>query len=155
MDKERYIPHMVFCFSSLKTSLQRLVLRSGFIAQCESTRSSISSLGFTDIFDGKVFQSIDGHAFLSVPMVFLILTGLNHLNTVYHWCDLVLNLPRSILFQRENVILYRLMRGPSEPSLTVNSYLAPLVAELLDLWSGVLLTIPGSNSKVCSVGSHL
>lgn len=39
------------------------------------------------------------------------------------------------------------MPGPSEPTLTVNSYLAPLVSDLLDLWSGVLLKIPDSDSK--------
>ena len=38
--------------------------------------------------------------------------------------------------------------GPSEPPLTVNSYLSPLVKELLQLWKGVELQLPGSNDKI-------
>lgn len=35
---KKVYPHLVFCFSSLRVSLQNLVLLSGFIEQCESTR---------------------------------------------------------------------------------------------------------------------
>lgn len=38
--------------------------------------------------------------------------------------------------------------GPSEPPLTVNSYLSPLVKELLQLWKGVELQLPGFNDKI-------
>ena len=47
---------------------------------------------------------------------------------------------------RLNVIL--VIPGPSEPPLSINSYLSPLVKELLQLWNGVQLTLPGSNDKV-------
>ena len=144
----------MFYFSSLKVSLQNLVLRSGFIEQCESTRQSISSLGLSDIYDGNVwkeFQSVDGHAFLSSPNNYGLLLNIDWFKPFEHSTYsvgviflVVLNLPSSIRF---NVILYGIMPGPSEPTLTVNSYLAPLVSDLLDLWSGVLLNIPDSNSK--------
>ena len=48
-----------------------------------------------------------------------------------------MNLPRNIRFKRENVILIGLIPGPSEPPLHINSYLTPLVADLLSLWRGI------------------
>ena len=58
-----------------------------------------------------------------------------------------LNLPRSIRFKQENVILYGIIPGPSEPSLTANTYLSPLVSDLLDLWKGVKLKLPGADTE--------
>ena len=46
----------------------------------------------------------------------------------------LLNLPRSVRYNIENVILVGVIPGPKEPSLVLNSYLAPLVKELNDLW---------------------
>ena len=47
-----------------------------------------------------------------------------------------MNLPRAI---RENIIIVGLLPGPKEPSKTINTYLTPLVCELLSLWEGVSL----------------
>lgn len=57
---------------------------------------------------------------------------------------MIQNLPRSIRYKRENVILIGLIPGPKEPKLTVNSFLHPMVQELKELWSGV--TLPCSSS---------
>ena len=155
--QSKVYPHLVFCFSSLKASLQSLVLRLGFIEQCESTRNLISSSSLTDVYDGNIwkqFQNVDGHAFLSSPNNYGLLLNIDWFKPFEHSTYsvgviflVVLNLPRPVRFKRENVLLFGIMPGPSEPTLTVNSYLSPLVSELLDLWSGVLLNIPGSNSK--------
>ena len=51
----------------------------------------------------------------------------------------LLNLPREIRFKRENVILIGIIPGPKEPELVINTYLKPLVDELLTLWNGVYL----------------
>ena len=53
----------------------------------------------------------------------------------------LMNLPREIRFKRENVIIVGLIPGPKEPPEVINSYLTPLVCELLKLWSGVCLQI--------------
>ena len=56
----------------------------------------------------------------------------------------VINLPRAIRLKRENnIITVGIMPGPSESPLTVNSYLSPLVSDLLKLWTGVQLSIHG------------
>lgn len=116
----------------------------------------ISSSGLSDVYDGNIwkeFQSADGHGFLSSPNNYGLLLNIDWFKPFEHstysvgMIFLVLNLPRSIRFRCENVILYGIMPGPSEPTLTVNSYLKPLVSSLLDLWSGVLLSVPSSNSK--------
>ena len=150
-------PHMVFCFSTLKSSLQTLVLRPGFIEQCESTRKLISTSGLSDVYDGNVwkdFQSVNGHAFLSSSNNYGLLLNIDWFQPFEHSAYsvgviflIVLNLPHSIRFKRENVILYGIIPGPSEPPLTVNSCLSPLVSELLDMWSGVQLNTPNSTSK--------
>ena len=154
--QRKVYPPLVFCYSTVKASLQSLVLRPGFIEKCESTRKLISSSGLSDVYDGNIwkeFQSVDGHGFLSSPNNYGLLLNIDWFKPFEHSTYsvgvifLVLNLPHSIRFKRENVILYGIMPGPSEPTLTVNSYLKPLVSDLLDLWNGVLLSVPGSNSK--------
>ena len=59
----------------------------------------------------------------------------------------ILNLPHSVRFKRENVILFEIIPGPNEPSLTINSYLKPLVLDLQKLWEGVKLNVAGSTDK--------
>ena len=47
----------------------------------------------------------------------------------------ILNLPRTIRFKPENVLIAGIIPGPKEPSLSeMNSYLRPLVKELNSLW---------------------
>jgi hypothetical protein len=56
-----------------------------------------------------------------------------------------MNLPRSERFKTENIILVGVIPGPSEPKLNINTYLSPLVDELLILWNdGVMLHHHGS-----------
>ena len=48
------------------------------------------------------------------------------------------NLPRNLRYKRENIILCGILPGPKEPK-DLNSYLYPLVHELLLLWEGVVI----------------
>ena len=55
--------------------------------------------------------------------------------TIGMLCLVILNLPRSICFKPENVIITRIIPGPKEPKKNaMNSYLRPLVKELNMLW---------------------
>jgi hypothetical protein len=49
----------------------------------------------------------------------------------------ILNFPRRLRFRRENMILVGIIPGPHEPSLHINSFLEPLVQDLLKLWKGI------------------
>ena len=60
----------------------------------------------------------------------------------------VQNLPRNERYREENVIVVGIIPGPSEPSLTMNSYLFPLVQELQKAWStGIIVRAP-CNSEI-------
>ena len=58
----------------------------------------------------------------------------------------ILNLPRNLRYKQENVIL-GLIPGPHEPELDINTYLGPLVNELLKIWDGVELIVSGGEHK--------
>ena len=60
----------------------------------------------------------------------------------------LMNLPRAVRYKRENVIIVGIIPGPSEPPLNINTYLSPLVADLLQLWAGLPLKISGSSQRV-------
>ena len=52
----------------------------------------------------------------------------------------IINLPRKAKFLWENVLVLAIIPGPEEPKLTINSFLKPLVDELIECWSpGVML----------------
>ena len=53
----------------------------------------------------------------------------------------IMNLPRTIRFKQENVILIGLIPGPKEPEGDINDYHSPLVTELLQLWEGVEMSV--------------
>ena len=60
------------------------------------------------------------------------------------WCYL----PRSselTSYKRENMLV-GIIPGPTEPPLLINTYLSPLVSELLDLWDGITFQIHGPHS---------
>ena len=152
----KFYPHAIFCIVSLITSLQALVLRTGFIEQCESTREAFATTGLCDVYDGalwKEFLTCNQSPFLSERNYYGLLLNVDWLQPYKHiqysvgvLYLVILNLPQAIRFKRENVILFGIIPGPCEPSLTMNTYLSPLVSDLLQLWQGVQLKQPGTDS---------
>ena len=53
----------------------------------------------------------------------------------------VQNLPLSLQFKLENIIIVGMIPGPKEPKITINSYLKPMIDEL---WDGVDMCTSGS-----------
>ena len=151
----KFCPHRICCFSSVISSLQTLVLRTGFMQQCESTRNAFSTTGFSDVYDGTIwkdFLEVQNSPFLSECNNYGLLLNIDWLQPYKHleysvgvMYLVILNLPRSIRFKRENVILIGIIPGPCEPAISINSYLSPLVSDLLDLWKGVQLRLPGTD----------
>lgn len=54
----------------------------------------------------------------------------------------IVNLPRNYRYKNENVIVIGIIPGPHEPKIHINSYLGPLVNELLELQSGQWYSTP-------------
>ena len=152
-------PYKVYSHLSIITSLQKLLLRPGFVAMCESTRTIHEGCShLTDIQNGmiwKQFLQYDGNDFLISPYCYAFMLNVdwfqpfeNHNYSVGVIYLAVLNLPRNMRYKRENIILVGLIPGPTEPPLNINSYLAPLVSDLLLLWSGVSLRISDGDYQV-------
>ena len=53
----RYYPYKMYCYKSLISSLQDLVMRAGFVQQCESTRNKFSTVGLSDVYDGTIHHT--------------------------------------------------------------------------------------------------
>ena len=58
------------------------------------------------------------------------------------------NLPREERYLSDNVIIVGVIPGPKEPEKTMNSFLQPLVSELLDLWKGVVMKNANGSSVI-------
>ena len=52
----KYYPHKVVCYISLISCLQILLMQSGFVDQCESTKNQCSASGFSDVYDGTLWR---------------------------------------------------------------------------------------------------
>ena len=151
----RLYPIKVYCFKSIKETLECMVKRSGFLDLCEVWRKRSIPDGYLgDIYEGKVwkeFMSINGRDFLSEPNNFCFMLNIDWFQPFKHTQYslgviylVLLNLPRSVRFKWENIFVVGIIPGPSEPQHDINSYLAPLVDDLLELWErGMSVTVAG------------
>lgn len=155
--KTKLVPKKSFLYHSVISGLQKLIARKGFLQHCERWRDRSSSIPdgvHADIYDGNVwkeFQYINGRPFLASPANLCLMLNTDWFNpfdetqySVGAISLVVQNLPRSERFKAENIILIGLIPGPTEPSKTMNTYLVPLVDDLLKLYSGVTLPNPHS-----------
>ena len=62
-----------------------------------------------------------------------------------------MNLPRSLRYKRQNVLLVGVIPGPSEPTHGINPYLQPLVNELLVFWKGVQIKVKRGSNVVIQI----
>ena len=139
---------------SLKESIQTLFNRPSFATSCEQWRERQSINGtLKDVYNGNVWRQFNeyaGQLFLSHPHNLALILNMDffqpykHINySIGAIYAVVMNLPRGIRYKREDVILIGLMPGPHEPKHDINSFIEPLVDELLELWKGVKMDILG------------
>jgi len=64
----------------------------------------------------------------------------------------VLNFPHHLRYLRENIFVLGIIPGPHEPKIHMNSFLEPLVKELLKLWKGITIPTPKGD---CMVLQHV
>ena len=124
-----------------------MIKRKDFFKKCELWRTRQQHPGiYSDIYDGKIwaeFQDPDGIPFLSLPYNYAFQLNVDWFNPYKHTKHSegaiylsILNLPRQERYLQENIILVGVIPGPKEPSLHINSFLKPLVTELINLWKG-------------------
>lgn len=136
-----FYPHRIYCYHGIISALKHMLLRKGFFELCESSRNTNPNGNLLrDIYDGnmwKDFLVVDGVSFLSAAGTYAFMLNIDwfqpyELSTysVGVMYLVFLNLPRSIRFKRENVVLVGVIPGPTKPSLLLNTYLNPLVTIL-------------------------
>ena len=149
-------PKMVYPLPSLKAQIIAMYRRPGFESLLEkwTNRDEEADL-YTDIYDGEIWKtfpsSTDNSAQFFTPD-----TADSHLGIMINldWFQpfdsasystgaiygVICNLPREVRFKKENMLILALLPGPNEVKLhKINHYLAPIVDELLEFWSGVNL----------------
>ena len=124
----KFYPHHVFPYNSLISSLQMLIKRPGFLAQCKHWRQSYANddRSLTDMYDGEVWKKMlcfEGTDFLSKKNSIAFMLNIDWFQPFKHRTYsvgviylAVVNLPREVHFERENIIVVGLLPGPSEPS---------------------------------------
>ncbi|KAG2192017.1 hypothetical protein INT47_008143 [Mucor saturninus] len=142
---------VLFEQKSLKSSLQELMLRPEFESTMNDWRlRNVVPGTYYDIYDGKMFKTlIDNtglpfstlrnplYATLNVDW-FQPFDNVNYSCGAIYMC--INNWKREDRLKEENIILVRLMPVGKGPKLDrINTYLKPLVDELLELENGVMM----------------
>lgn len=149
-----HYPFRTYCYKSVIESMKHFLSRKGFSAKCEHWRNrEIVQGSLQDVYDGCVweeFQCFDGRAFLKQENSFGFMMNIDWFQPFKHTQYSVgaiylvlMNLPRAERFLPENIILCGVIPGPHEPSKHINQFLAMLVKELFQLWTGVYIDVKG------------
>lgn len=156
----KFYPYCVYPVSSLISWLQVLLLRPDFGDQCEAWRAHFKrdTNDLHDIYDGKIwadFLYYKDSPFLAQSNNFGLMINIDWFQPFKHRTYsigviylAVMNLPREIRYKRENIIIVGLLPGPSEPPKTINTYLTPLVSDLILLWKGHTFKLPDNKTAL-------
>lgn len=151
-------PFKLYCYKSVQSTLQSFLLRPDFYSNCQKWRTRPDSPSLSEIYDGKVwqeFQDLQHGPFLSGECTIAFSLNVDWFqpftHTVYSVGVIylsILNLPRNFRYKTENLIIVGIIPGPSEPEHDINSYLQPLVNELLSFLDGVKLHVSTASGVV-------
>ena len=155
-------PKRLYCFKNLSDSLRAHITRPGFLEKCESWRKrDLTGNSMGDVFKGRVWKDFldsDGDPYFSTAGnlgVMLNVDWFQPYKHTNHSCGVIylvlMNLPREERFKPENVIIVGIIPGPKEPKGDINTFLKPLVDELIDFWDGVIFEdscLPGGMLKL-------
>ena len=110
----------------------------------ESDETLNESYEMFDHYDGVVYKSFrdkNGLLFNANPYNISLIMNFDFFSPYKHSkysvgiiYFAVNNLPRNIRFKPENLIIAGIIPGPVEPQYTINTYLEPIVNDLLSLW---------------------
>ena len=149
--KKLLYPFKVYSYKSIQDNLQHLLLRSEFYENCQHWRNQIDHNHIDNVYDGSIwkeFQEYSGSPFLSSPYSFAFILNVDWFQPYTHTTFSVgviyltiLNLPRTLRYKRENILLLGIIPGPHEPKLNINSFLYPMVKEMLEFWNGMKLSV--------------
>lgn len=134
---------MVYPYNSVVKSLQVLLKRPGFWEKCQEWRKqTLPDNVRTEIYQGNVWKELSSSGFLCNINSLAVMLNVDWFRPHKHSPGSVgviylvlLNLPWHERYKLENIIVVGVLPGPSEPKLTANTFLEPLVQELKALWA--------------------
>ena len=140
------LPQKTYIYNSILNTLKDLLRRRNFFSKLHGWMSRSCAEKYVDIYDGaiwKEFMVVNGRPFLDIPNNLGLILNVDWFRPYEHTQYsigviylAILNLPRAERYKLENVIIVGCIPGPKEPT-TMNSYLKPLVDDLLVLWEGI------------------
>lgn len=145
----KYYPLKVYCYKSVIDVIETFLKRQNFEEAWELWRDrQTSEQLYGDIYDGAVWKSFylwNNREFLALPRSVGLMLNVDWFQPFKHRKDIsvgvlymvVMNLPRSERFKRENVIIVGIIPALSKEPLSLNTFLNPLVDELNVLWRGI------------------
>ena len=146
--RTKMVPFKTFPFLPPSEWIKTYFKQEQFLSLIKN-RPEPSSTDYRDIWDGNILQQFmvdpgDGRPLLKCKTNLALLLYLDFFNpfqrAVYSCGALyisVLNIPKSQRFKAKWTMLTGLIPGPSEPEGHVNSYLSPIVDDLLTLYTGI------------------
>lgn len=153
--KIRLMPYKTFVYLSPIVWLKKFYNIEAFkwLLQIQQNYSSDSRY-INDVWDGRIWKSFKDHDnwfFQDIHNVAFIMNvdwfkpykrseykiGGIYLN--------ILNLPRTERYKTKWTMLIGLIPGPTEPKENINSFLQPLVNDLIELWNGIQI---GSDTTI-------
>ena len=153
----KLVPRKMFVYHSIISTLNAMIKRKYFLRKCEHWRNRKNNVPkglLGDVYEGRVwdeFHSILGNPFLSQPNNLSLMLNVDSFNpfdgtpysagVIYF---VVQNFPRSERFKFENIILAGIIPGPREPKKHMNTFLSPIVKDLQQLYTGVIMPNPTS-----------
>ena len=150
--KVEYRPHKVFCYRSVIDSLNSMLKRPDFEKHCNAWRDRDSGELLSDVYDGSVWKDFltkpNGSPFLSVQNNYAFQLNVDWFQPYKHRSDMsvgvmylaLMNLPRTLRFRQDNVIITGIIPAFRHEPKNINSFLEPLVKDLNLLWErGVVM----------------
>ena len=141
-------PRQIYCYSSIKKSLSILIENCNFWDMCNEWRlQDTSDHIFSTIYHGKVWKEFqiykernflaDRHnlAFMLNVDLFRRFEYTSYSVGVILYLT-ILNIPRRLRYRFPYVLIIGVIPGPNEPSGIINTFIGPMVSELLEMWQG-------------------
>ena len=149
--KVMFRPRQIFCYCSIKKCISILMEDKNFWDYCNEWQTNLNDVvdSLSDIYHGKVwkdFQVYKGKNFLADRHNLAFMLNVDWFRPFEHTSHSVgvlyltiMNLPRRLRYKFPYVLVVGVIPGPQEPSGTINTFMGPMVSELLELWQGCWL----------------
>ena len=150
--RKKWVPYKKFPFLAPSKWINLFFKNKEFLDLIKQRREPSSDGSLRDMWDGKIMRTFfkdpgdrnvgllenkDNLALLLFLDFFNPFTRSVHSSGVL--CMTVLNLPRSVRYQRKWSMLIGIIPGPEEAQCHINTFLKPVVDDLLSLYDGIKL----------------